>query len=56
MLKIRLSQVGKPRQRSYRIRVIDSHRKRDTGQYLDDLGYCNSKKNEFKLDKKKYEE
>ena len=39
MLKIRLSQIGKIGQRSYRIRVMDSCRKRDSGRYLDDLGY-----------------
>lgn len=55
MLKIRLSQIGKPRQRSYRIRVMDSRKPRDTGNYLDDLGYWNPIRREFKLDKEKYE-
>jgi len=55
MLKIRLSQVGKLGQRSYRIRVMDSRQKRDTGRYLDDLGYWNRIRKEFKLDREKYE-
>ena len=55
MLKIRLSQIGKPGQRSYRIRVMDSRRKRDSGRYLDDLGYWNKIRKEFKLDQEKYE-
>ena len=55
MLKIRLSQIGKPGQRSYRIRVMDSRRKRDSGRYLDDLGYWNKIRKEFKLDREKYE-
>ena len=55
MLKTRLVPVGKKRQRSHRIRVMDSRCKRDTGRYLDDLGYWNRITKEFKLDKEKYE-
>lgn len=54
MVKIRLSQIGKLGQRSYRIRVMDSRRKRDSGRYLDDLGYLNKIRKEFKLDREKY--
>ena len=55
MLRIRLTQRGKKHQRSYRIIVVDSHKPRDTNDYLDDLGYWNRIKKEFKLDRKKYE-
>jgi ribosomal protein S16 len=54
MLKIRLSQIGRSGQRTYRIRVMDSRRKRDTGCYLDDLGYWSKEKKEFNLDENKY--
>ena len=55
MLKIRLSQIGKPGQRSYRIRVIESRRKRDSKKYCADLGYWNRVNKNYSLDKAKYE-
>ena len=55
MLRIRLTQRGKKHQRSYRIIVVDSRKPRDTEDYLDDLGYWNRIRKEFKLDRDKYE-
>jgi small subunit ribosomal protein S16 len=54
MLKICLVPIGKKGQRSYQIRVKDSRSPRDSGKYLDVLGYLNRIRNEYKLDKEKY--
>ena len=41
MVKVCLAVRGKKHQRSYRVIVKDSRKKRDTGNYLADLGYYN---------------
>lgn len=51
MVRIRLTLRGKKHQRSYRIIVVDSRKKRDTGNYLEDLGYYNPRTKETKLNK-----
>jgi len=51
MLKIRLSLRGKRGQRSFRLVVIDSRRKRDSGNYLVDVGFYNPNTKEMRLDK-----
>lgn len=52
MVKIRLTIIGKKHQRSHRIIAVDSRKKRDTENYLEDLGYYNPRTNEAKLDLK----
>ena len=53
MVKIRLSLKGKKGQRSYWIVAIDSKRPRDSGKFLEYLGWWKKtgKKEEIKLDK-----
>lgn len=51
MVRIRLTLRGKKHQHSYRIIVVDGRRKRDTGNYLEDLGYYNPRTKEAKLSK-----
>ena len=52
MLKIRLSLKGKKNYRSFRLIVIDERKKRDSGNYLADLGFYNPRNKEIKLDKR----
>jgi small subunit ribosomal protein S16 len=49
MVKIRLAKRGRKHQPSYRIIAVDSRKKRDTGNYLEDLGYYNPRTEEAKL-------
>ena len=51
MLKIRLSLRGKRGQRSFRIVVIDSRKKRDSGSYVADLGFYNPHTKKTKIDR-----
>jgi small subunit ribosomal protein S16 len=51
MLKIRLNLRGKRGQRSFRIVVIDSRKKRDSGSYIADLGFYNPHTKEIKVDR-----
>jgi len=57
MVRIRLSRHGRKNAPSYRIIVVDSHKKRD-GKYLEKLGYYNpsedDKKVVFEKDRYKY--
>ena len=48
MLKIRLKRLGRKKQPSYRIIVIDSRKKRD-GKALEEVGYYNPINNQTKL-------
>lgn len=50
-VRIRLKMKGKKHQRSFRIIAVDSRKKRDTGKFLEDLGYYNPRKKEIKLHK-----
>jgi small subunit ribosomal protein S16 len=57
MLKICLSVRGKKGQRSFRVIIKEDKKKRDTGNYVTDVGFYNAKNKEVRLDKeiiKKY--
>jgi len=51
MVRIRLTLRGKKFQRSFWIIVVDSRRPRDSGNYLEKLGYYNPRTKETKLNK-----
>lgn len=51
MVKIRLSPKGRKGQRSYWIIAIDARKPRDSGNYLDYLGFHNPHSKETKLEK-----
>ena len=51
MVKIRLSLKGKKGQRSFWIIAIDERKARDSGSYLEYLGFYNPHSKEIKLDK-----
>ena len=51
MVKIRLSLKGKKGQRSFWIIAIDERNSRDSGNYLEYLGFYNPHSKEIKLDK-----
>ena len=51
MVRIRLNVQGKKHQLSYRLVAVDSRKPRDTGNYLEDLGYYNPHTGEVKLNK-----
>jgi small subunit ribosomal protein S16 len=51
MVKIRLSLKGRKGQRSFWIIAIDERRARDSGNYLERLGFYNPRSKEVKLDK-----
>ena len=51
MVKIRLSLKGKKGQRSFWIIAIDERRARDSGNYLEYLGFYNPRSKEIKLNK-----
>jgi len=51
MVKIRLSLKGRKGQRSFWIIAIDERRARDSGRYLEHLGFYNPQSKEIKLDK-----
>jgi small subunit ribosomal protein S16 len=55
MLKIKLFQRGKKKQRTYRIVVAEARSKRD-GKFVDNLGWWNPKEEKFSIDKKKVKE
>lgn len=48
-VKVKLSQVGKKKQRSYRIVAIDSKDPRD-GKYIEKLGWYNPRSGEYEID------
>jgi len=51
MVKIRLSLKGRRGQRSFWIIAIDERRARDSGNYIEKLGFYNPRSKEIKLDK-----
>ena len=51
MVKIRLSLKGKKGQRSFWIIAIDERRARNSGNYLEYLGFYNPRSKEIKLNK-----
>jgi len=51
MVKIRLSLKGRKGQRSFWIIAIDERRARDSGNYIEYLGFYNARSKEIKLDK-----
>jgi small subunit ribosomal protein S16 len=51
MVKIRLSLKGRKGQRSFWIIAIDEREPRDSGNYLEYLGFYNPRSKEIKLDK-----
>ena len=51
MVRIRLNVQGKKHQLSHRLVAVDSRKPRDTGNYLEDLGYYNPHTGEVKLNK-----
>jgi len=51
MLRIRLSLRGKKGQRSFRVVVIDQRKKRDSSNYVEDVGFYNPSNKEVKLNK-----
>lgn len=51
MVKIRFSLKGRKGQRSFWIVAIDIHRARDSGNYLEYLGFYNPQSKEVKLNK-----
>ena len=51
MVKIRLSLKGKKNQRSFWIIAVDERRARDSGNYLEYLGFYNPRSKEIKLNK-----
>ena len=51
MLRICLILQGRTGQRSFRIRVKDARKARNSGNYLEDLGFYNPQSKEIKLDK-----
>lgn len=51
MVKIRLCLKGRKGQRSFWIIAIDERRARDSGNYLEYLGFYNPRSKEIKLDK-----
>jgi len=51
MVKIRLSLKGKKGQRSFWIIAIDERNSRNSGNYLEYLGFYNPHSKEIKLDK-----
>jgi len=51
MVKIRLSLKGRKGQRSFWIIAIDERKVRDSGNYLEYLGFYNPRSKEIKLDK-----
>jgi len=51
MVKIRLSLKGRKGQRSFWIIAIDERKARDSGSYLEYLGFYNPRSKEIKLDK-----
>src|SRR2546423_14970797 len=55
VVRIRLAPVGKKSQRSYQIRVIDSRRARESGNYLEHLGYCNLGQKKIELNQEAYQ-
>jgi len=51
MVKIRLSLKGRRGQRSFWIIAIDERRARDSGNYIEKLGFYNPRSKKIKLDK-----
>ena len=51
MVKIRLSLKGRRGQRSFWIIAIDERRARNSGNYIEKLGFYNPRSKEIRLDK-----
>jgi len=51
MVKIRLSRKGRKHQAYYSIVAIDSRKKRDSGEFLEILGFYDPRSKETKLNK-----
>lgn len=54
MLAIKFKRIGKKKQASYRIVVIEK-RSKVSGRFVDDLGWYNPRTKEFKIDREKAE-
>jgi len=56
MLKMRLTRVGRKHDPSFRVVVVDSKKAPQSGDYLENLGFCDSKnkKLNLKVDRIKY--
>ena len=50
MLKIRFTRVGRKHDPTFRVVLVDSKRATRSGAYLEKLGFCNPRNNDFKLD------
>ncbi len=55
VVRIRLVPVGKKSQRSYQIKVIDSRRHRESGNYLEHLGYWDLGQQKMELNQEGYQ-
>lgn len=53
MVKIRYSLIGRSGQRLFRIIVIDSRKKRDSGNCLDYIGFYNPYTKNYKVNEEK---
>lgn len=51
MVKIRLAKKGRKHQAYYSVVAIDSRKKRDSGDFLEILGFYNPRSKETRLDK-----
>ncbi|PIS13204.1 MAG: 30S ribosomal protein S16 [Candidatus Tagabacteria bacterium CG09_land_8_20_14_0_10_41_14] len=49
MLRIRLNRVGRKHDPSYRLVVTDSRKAPQAGAYLENLGFCDFRKDKFQL-------
>jgi len=55
VVRIRLVPIGKKSQRSYQIKVIDSRRHRESGNYLEHLGYWDLEQQKMELNQEGYQ-
>lgn len=53
MVKVRYSLAGRSGQRLFHIVVIDSRKKRDSGKYLDYIGFYNPYTKEHKINEER---
>ncbi|MFC1756717.1 30S ribosomal protein S16 [Patescibacteria group bacterium] len=49
MLRIRMTRVGRKHDPTFRVVVVDSKKATRSGAYLEKLGFCNPRKNNFQL-------
>ncbi|MCE8163191.1 MAG: 30S ribosomal protein S16 [Candidatus Moeniiplasma glomeromycotorum] len=55
VVRIRLVPIGKKTQRSYQIKVIDSRRHRESGNYLENLGHWDLGQQKMELNREEYQ-